>query len=156
MHCGGADTLQIKGQATLHATRDRVWLTLLSAEALQHCLPGCQEFQEIGPYEWEATMSIGMAGIKGTYAGKVKITDQVLETSYRLAVEGAGGGNRIKGTGIVTLRDGADGTTVITYDGEGQIVGILAAVGQRLFQPAARVMAEQFFKCMGTQVPSSA
>ncbi len=144
--------MQIKGQATLNATRDRVWDTLLSAEALQHCLPGCQRFQEIGPYEWEATMSIGMAGIKGTYNGKVKITDQVSRTSYRLAVEGAGGGNRIRGTGLVTLADGPDGTTLVTYEGDGNIGGTLAAIGQRLFQPAARVMAEQFFKCMGTQV----
>ena len=144
--------MQVKGQATLNASRDRVWTTLLSADALQHCLPGIQRFQEIAPYEWEATMSIGMAGIKGTYAGKVKITEQVPQTSYRLAVEGAGGGNRIRGTGVVSLSDGADGTTLVTYEGDGQIGGTLAAVGQRLFQPAARMMAEQFFKCMGTQV----
>lgn len=144
--------LQVKGQAKLNAPRDQVWRTLLDAGALQSCLPGCQRFESIGEREWEASLTVGMAGIKGTYLGRVAITDMEPETSYRLSVEGSGGGNRIRGSGVVRLADASDGGTEVSYDGDAHIAGTLAAVGQRLFQPAARMMAEQFFRCMGSRV----
>ncbi|HEV8633933.1 MAG TPA: carbon monoxide dehydrogenase subunit G [Chloroflexota bacterium] len=144
--------MQVKGQARLPARRAKVWATLLDAGALRQCLPGCKQFDEVAPAEWEATLSIGLAGITGTYKGRVRISEQQPETSYRLSVEGSGSGNRIRGSALITLSDGDDGGTVVDYDGEAQIAGTLAAVGQRLFEPAARMMADQFFRCMGNKV----
>lgn len=147
--------MQVKGQATFSAPRTEVWATLMNPDALQSCLPGVQKFEPAGEDEWEATMTVGMAGIRGTYSGRVKITDKQPETSYRLSVEGSGGGNRIRGSGLVTLEEGQDGGTNVTYDGDAQVAGVLAAVGQRLFQPAAKMMADQFFKCMAARVGES-
>jgi carbon monoxide dehydrogenase subunit G len=144
--------LQVKGQARLPAPRSKVWATLLNADTLQQCLPGCQQFTEVGPSQWEATLSVGLAGIKGTYKGRVQITDPQPESSYRLSVEGSGSGNRLRGSALITLADDGSGGTVVDYDGDAQIAGTLAAVGQRLFEPAARMMADQFFRCMGSKV----
>jgi len=120
--------------------------------ALQQCLPGCRAFEPVGPDEWEATMTIGLAAIKGTYSGRIRITDQQPETSYRLAVQGQGAGNRIRGEGQITLSDAADGGTLVRYEGDAQVQGPLAPVGQRLLPPAAKMLADQFFRCMGTQI----
>jgi carbon monoxide dehydrogenase subunit G len=144
--------LQVKGQARLQAPRSKVWATLLDADALRQCLPGCQQFDEVGPAHWEATLSIGLAGIKGTYKGRVRITEPQPESSYRLSVEGSGSGNRVRGSALITLSEDGDGVTLVDYDGDAQIAGTLAAVGQRLFEPAARMMADQFFRCMGSKV----
>ena len=144
--------MQVKGEATLSAPRSRVWATLLSAEVLQACLPGVQRFEPVGDGQWEATVTVGIAGIKGTYSGKVTIADQQPETSYRLTAEGSGAGNRVKGTAMITLADAADGGTVVSWDGDAQIAGTLAMVGQRLLQPASKLLADQFFKCMGSKV----
>lgn len=143
--------MQVKGQASLPAPRAKVWATLMDSAALESCLPGVQEFKQVGPTEWEVTLTVGMAGIKGTYKGRVTIAEQDEPNSYRLSAEGAGGGNRVRGTAVVTLTD-ADGGTNVAYDGDAQIAGTLAMVGQRLFQPAARMMADQFFRCMGSKV----
>ncbi len=146
--------MQVTGQSRLKAPRSRVWATLTDADALRRCLPGCQRFEEVAPKEWEATMSVGLAAIKGTYAGRVQISDEEPQTSYRLTVEGNGGGSRIRGSGVITLADAADaaGETVISYEGDAQVMGTLAAVGQRLLQPAAKMLADQFFGCVGSQL----
>jgi carbon monoxide dehydrogenase subunit G len=144
--------LQVKGQAQLSAPRSRVWETLMDPEALRRCLPGCQKFEPVGPTEWEATLSVGLASIRGTYSGHVRIGDQETETSYRLTVEGRGAGNRIRGDGVVTLSDTPEGATLVTYAGEAQVLGPLAAVSQRLLQPAVKMLADQFFSCTGEQV----
>ena len=144
--------MQVKGEARLSAPRSRVWATLLNADALHACLPGVQRFEPIGDGEWEATLVVGVAGIKGTYAGKVSLADQQPESSYRLSAEGSGSGNRIRGTAVITLAEAPDGGTIVSWDGEAHIAGTLAVVGQRLFQPAAKMMADQFFRCMGSKV----
>jgi carbon monoxide dehydrogenase subunit G len=129
-----------------------VWATLIDPDALQCCLPGCQKFERVAPNEWDATMTIGIAAIKGTYSGRVRISDQEPEASYRLSMEGSGAGSRVRGSGAVTLADAPDGGTLVGYDGDAQVSGTLAAVGQRLLQPAARLLADQFFKEMGAQI----
>jgi carbon monoxide dehydrogenase subunit G len=144
--------MQVKGQARLPAPRARVWATLMDSAALEGCLPGVQEFKQVGPTEWEATLTVGMAGIKGTYKGRVTIAEQDEPNSYRLSAEGSGSGNRVRGSAVVTLTDADDGGTNVDYEGDAQIAGTLAMVGQRLFQPAVRMLADQFFKCMGSKV----
>jgi carbon monoxide dehydrogenase subunit G len=124
----------------------------MDATALQSCLPGVQEFSQVGPTEYEATLTVGLAGIKGTYKGRVTIAEQNEPNSYRLSAEGSGGGNRVRGSAVVTLTDADDGGTHVAYDGDAQIAGTLAMVGQRLFQPAVRMIADQFFSCMGSKV----
>ena len=156
--------MRVTGQATLHFPRTRVWATLMDPDALRRCLPGCQEFEQVAPQEWKVTMSVGISSIRGTYSGRVKISDPEPETRYRLAVEGSGSGNRIRGEGTITLaeRAGADGDpesaageTHVTYEGEAHVQGPLASVGQRLLPPAARLLADQFFKCMGDQAAAT-
>jgi carbon monoxide dehydrogenase subunit G len=130
----------------------------MSPDALRQALPGCQKFEAVGPDEWEATMTVGLAAIRGTYTGRVKLSDREAEQRYRLSVEGSGGGSRIRGSGVITLDDaprGADASqeaTLVSYEGEAQVMGTLAAVGQRLLQPAAKMMADQFFGRVGAQV----
>lgn len=144
--------MKVSGQANLSGPRSQVWATLLDSEALKGCLPGVQRFEPAGENAWEVTMTVGMAGIKGTYTGRVSITEANPETSYRLNVEGQGGGNRVRGSGLISLADAPDGGTTITYDGDANLAGTLAMVGQRLFQPAVKMLADQFFKCMGSRV----
>lgn len=124
----------------------------MDPDAIKQCLPGCQDFQQVGPDEWTATMSIGIAGIKGTYSGRVKISGQQPEDRYTLAVEGIGAGNRIRGQGVITLTDSAEGGTLVSYAGDAHVLGPLAAVGQRLLPPAAKMLGAQFFNCMGAQI----
>src|SRR5215211_474184 len=98
----GVPGMQVKGQATIKAPRGEVWSTLMDPDALRRCLPGCRRFDEVAPSEWEAALTVGLAAIKGSYTGRVRISDQEPQRSYRLSVEGNGGGSRIRGAGLVT------------------------------------------------------
>lgn len=144
--------MRVAGQVDLSAPRGRVWATLLDPDAIRACLPGCERFEPLGPDEWAATMTIGLAAIKGTYSGRIRLADQQPPERYRLAVEGSGMGNRIRGEGLITLADTPGGGTRISYEGDALVQGPLASVGQRLLPPAAKLLASQFFGCMGARV----
>ena len=128
----------------------------MDPDAIKRCLPGCKQFEAVGPQEWEATMSVGIAAIPGTYGGRVRISDQEPETRYKLGVTGSGAGNRIRGEGVITLEELAGGKTRVSYEGDAQVQGPLAAVGQRLLPPAAKLLGDQFFACMGAQAVNAA
>ena len=56
---------------------------------------------------------------------------------------------------ILSWRPGPPIATVVTYSGEYQVAGLIAAVGQRLFEPVAQMLTSQFFGCMESRLAQS-
>jgi carbon monoxide dehydrogenase subunit G len=114
-------------------------------------LPSTKEFRQVDDDEYEATMSLGIGAIKGTYSGKVQIRDKEPSERYRLLVEGSGRPGFIKGDGLIELEDQGE-KTVVRYRGQAQVGGMIASVGQRLLQATAQLLIGQFFKSMERQL----
>ena len=89
--------MKIEGSTDMPAPRERVWAALLDPATLARALPGCEGLEEIGAGEYKATMKIGVAAIKGTFAGKVRLFDLEPPTRYRMALEGSGGPGFVRG-----------------------------------------------------------
>ena len=147
--------MKIEGTYTIAAPRSLVYATLRDPAALKECIPGCQELtlQEDGRYL--AKMQVGIAAVKGSFTGHVQITDEQEPSSYRLVVDGSGSPGFAKGDAIVTLSDAENGTRV-DVNGEGQVGGMIAAVGQRVLLPAARSLMNQFFTRMQSKIEAAA
>lgn len=145
--------MKIDGNYTVNAPRQQVFDTLMSADALRHCLPGCERFEETSEGQYETALRTGVAGIKGTFTGKVSLTDAQPPESYRLSVDGNFSGGFVNGTAEIRLEDQGARTRIL-YSGDGQVGGPLARVGQRLMAPAAKMVVGQFFKCMEGQIKS--
>jgi len=136
--------MEITGEHTFNAPRQKVWDLLLDPAVLKDSLPGCEKLDVVGPDEYTATMKIGVAMIRGTFTGKVKITDKVEPSSYSMSVEGSGPQGQVSGVGALELIDQGE-TTVVRYKGDANIRGTLARVGARVVQPAAKMIVGQFF-----------
>jgi carbon monoxide dehydrogenase subunit G len=142
--------MELAGEHTFSAPRERVWNLLLDPEVLKASLPGCEKLDEIGPDEYAATMKIGVAMIKGTFTGKVKITDKVEPERYSMSVEGSGPQGQVSGVGTLELIDQGD-KTLVRYKGDANVRGTLARVGARVVQPAAKMIVGQFFDKIESQ-----
>jgi uncharacterized protein len=57
----------------------------------------------------------------------------------------------MQGTGLLELSEDPQGTKV-TYQGDVQVGGPIASVGQRLLEGAAKMMVGQFFTAVNTQL----
>lgn len=139
--------MQLTGEHTFDAPREVVWNFLMDPAVLESCLPGAEGMTEVGPDEYTATMKVGIAMIKGTFNGRVKITDKVDLTSYRMEVEGSGPQGQVSGAGTLELVEN-NGKTTVKYNGDANIRGTMARVGARMVQPAARQIVGQFFSCL--------
>jgi carbon monoxide dehydrogenase subunit G len=139
--------MHLSGSYTFKAPLQLVWDTLLGPDTIAKCMPGCEQFTQIGPDEYQATMRIGIGPVKGTYSGKIKLVDQQPPYSYRMEVEGGGAPGHVTGAGVMRLQENG-GAVVVAYEGDAQVTGKIASVGQRLLTPIAKQMINQFFKCM--------
>ncbi|HEY1266704.1 MAG TPA: carbon monoxide dehydrogenase subunit G [Candidatus Binatia bacterium] len=137
--------MKIEGTYTFKAPRDRVWQVLQDPKVMAQCMPGCEEMKEIGPDQFEATMKVGVASVKGTYKGKVAIKDKRAPEHYVLSGEGAGGPGFMKGDVAIDLED-RGGETLLKYSTDAKVGGIIAGLGQRMVGGVARMLVDQFFK----------
>lgn len=143
--------MKVEGSYTFNAPVERVWDTLMDPAVLASCIPGCEKLEPVGADEYEAVLKVGIAAIKGTYKGKVRLTDKQPPTRYTMAVEGSGGPGFVKGTGAVELVPEGE-TTRVNVQGDAQVGGPVAGVGQRLIGGAARMLLGQFFDCLKRRV----
>jgi carbon monoxide dehydrogenase subunit G len=141
--------LKFEGSYTFNAPREKVWEVLQDPRIMAQCMPGCEQLTEIAPDQYEATMKVGVAAVKGTYKGKLMIKDKQAPGHYRLSGEGSGGPGFMQGDVSIDLEE-ADGRTVLKYSADAQAGGLIASVGQRMLGGVAKMMLDQFFKKMET------
>jgi carbon monoxide dehydrogenase subunit G len=139
--------MKIEGSSDIPAPRERVWAAFLDPGVLAQALPGCERLEAVGENEYKATMKVGVAAIKGTFEGKVKLSDLEPPNRYRMAVEGSGGPGFVRGDAGMQLSD-VDGGTRVSYDADVQVGGLIASVGQRMLGGVTKMMLDQFFSRM--------
>lgn len=142
--------MKLEGTHQLEARRERVYQSLVNPEVLQRCIPGCERLERIGENRFSATIRTGVGSIKGVFEGKVQLEDLREPEHFRIVVEGKGAPGFLKGSGDLDLAPEGDGTKV-TYAGDVQVGGTIASVGQRMIQGTAKMMAAQFFTCLGAE-----
>ena len=144
--------MKITGKHTINASRDQVWERLIDPDTIAGCLPGVESLDKIGDDEYSMAMNIGIGMVKGTYTGKVRLSNMNEPTDYQMYVEGSGRPGFIKGTGTVRLADGENSTTDIEYDGDVEVGGPVGAVAQRMLGGVANRMVGQFFGCVESKI----
>ncbi len=136
--------MKVSGTYTLPVAPERAYQILQDPAVLAQAMPGCESLEKIGPDEYRMKMKVILAALSGAFEGKVRITDQVPPSSFRLIVEGSGRIGFLKGDGFLKLA-ARDGNTEVSYEGDAQVGGTMAAVGQRLIDGTAKMMIKKFF-----------
>ena len=96
--------MKIEGSYQFKAPRERIWEILQDPGIMAQCMPGCEGMEEVGPDEFEATVKVGIAAVKGSYKAKVAIKDRQPPSHYVLSGSGSGGPGFMQGTWSSTWR----------------------------------------------------
>jgi len=147
--------MKIEGFYKVPAPREVVYKQLLDPQTLKQALPGCEKLEPNPDGSYQAEIKVGIAAVKGTYQGRVEIVDQNPPERFRIRVNAQGKGGFLKGEGEIFLT-GSDGETTVSYAGDTQVGGLIAAVGQRMIQAATRQIVTQFFQAFAKQLQQGA
>ena len=150
----GGNIVKVSGTHLLNAPRERVWQRLNDPAFLKVCLPGCESLEATSPDHYQAVLTVGIAAVKGKYTGSVTLSEKEPPQRVKMRVEGKGSGGFMQGMGVLELVEEANGTKVI-YQGDVQVGGPIASVGQRLLDGAAKMMVGQFFTAANAQLAAT-
>jgi carbon monoxide dehydrogenase subunit G len=125
---------------------ERAYTLLQDPVVLARCMPGTQALELIGEAEYQMKMKVVLASFSGLFSGKVRIADPEPPCRFRLIVEGIGKIGFLNGEGLLTLVPAEGESTEVRYEGEVQVGGTIAGVGQRLLDTTAKTIIKRFFK----------
>jgi carbon monoxide dehydrogenase subunit G len=137
--------MKVSGSATLHAPVEKVYAALNDPAVLVRTIPGCERLERAGEDAYKLTVTAGVASARGTYAGDVRIADQRPPQAFTLKASGAGAPGTVTADVQVRLAPGDDGTTVLSYDADAVVGGMIGGVGQRMLAGVAKRTAGDFF-----------
>ena len=143
--------MKLEGNHTFNGPRQEIWEFIMDPAVIAKTIPGCDEMTEIDKDVFEATMTIGIAAVKGVYRSKISLLDKQTPESYRLKIDGKGARGFLNATVSVRLEDQGD-KTLLHYVAENQIGGPIAAIGQRIVGAAAKMFVNQSFKSLEKQL----
>ena len=135
--------MKLQGEYIFDGPREEVWEIVRDPEVLATALPGTQSLELVGENEYAGKMNVRIGPVAGVFAGKIVVSDEVPPESCTLEVEGKGAPGFGSGTGHVQLVELEDGQTLLKYEGDMQVGGKIASVGQRLIDTASKSMISQ-------------
>jgi carbon monoxide dehydrogenase subunit G len=137
--------MRVAGNATLHAPVEAVYAALRDPRVLVRTIPGCERLEQVGEDAYAMTVTAGVASVRGTYAGDVRLTDHRAPNGFVLRASGSGAPGTVSANVTVDLAPGQDGTTELSYDADAVVGGTIGGVGQRLLAGVAKRTAGEFF-----------
>lgn len=143
--------MKLAGEYTLPGSPEKVWELLTDPNRLAKLLPGCERLDSDGPDRFKAAIKLGIAAITGKYAGTVEFSEKEPPRSMRMKISGKGMPGFVDGSGHVELK-GKNGETHLRYTGDAQVGGMIASVGQRMIEGAAKKIVDQFFAAVADEL----
>jgi uncharacterized protein len=137
--------MKVAGEAVLSAPVEHVWSALLDPSVLVRTIPGCERLETTGEHTYDMTVNAGVAAIRGVYSGTCALSDLAPHDSLVLKAQGAGAPGTIAADVKVGFTDNGDGTTLLRYDADAIVGGMIGGVGQRMLTSVSKRMAGEFF-----------
>jgi carbon monoxide dehydrogenase subunit G len=137
--------MKVSGTTVLRGPVETVYAVLNDPAVLVRTIPGCERLEQVRPDMYKATVTAGVASIRGSFSGEVHLTDQRAPHSFVLRAAGSGAPGTVAADVAVTLADDGTGLTLLSYDADAVVGGMVGGVGQRVLAGVARKTADDFF-----------
>jgi carbon monoxide dehydrogenase subunit G len=135
--------VKIEGEYIFDGPRDAIWEIVRDPDVLATALPGTQSLEQVSENEYQGEMQVRIGPVGGLFSGRVEISDEVPPESLTMSVEGKGKPGFINGTGYVQLTPADEGKTLMKYQGDMEVGGRLASVGQRMMDSVSKSLLKQ-------------
>ena len=146
--------MKVVGEYKFEAPASEVWKALLDPVVLAAVMPGCEKLELVDDaYVGELNIKVGP--VQGKFQGKVVLADVVEEQGYTMTVDGRGQPGFVKAKAAVKLTPEGE-ETKMEYDGDAQVGGRIASVGQRLIDSSAKAIIKESLEGLNANVKARA
>lgn len=150
--------MRFQGDVTIDAPRDRSWAFLTDPHQLITCAPGVQSLKIVDENRFIVVVKVGVGPIRGTFNCAVMWLERDAPERARVRAQCKVPGTTVDMLTLMTLAK-LDGTrTVLHWEAEATIKGLMAGVAGRFAQGAADTITQRVFACIKSKLeaPTSA
>ena len=148
--------LDIGGNETIPAPVEALWIALNDPKVLTRCVPGCKSMTETAPDAYKVDMQLRVAAVGGSFEGEIALSDKDAPKSCSIKVSGAGTLGHGNGSARFELTPEGPNATKLTYQGVGEIGGLVAGVGQRILGSVSKHLIGKFFTSLRKEFETQA
>ena len=138
-------SVKVQGEIIVDASQEEVWNALNNPDVLMKATPGCKTLTEVEADSYKADISLGIAAVRGEYEATIRIFEKSAPNRYCLLMKADSTMGFVEGKATVELEYNHP-NTIIRYEGEAQVGGLVAGVGQRILSGIAKMIVKDFFK----------
>jgi carbon monoxide dehydrogenase subunit G len=140
--------LDIGGSETIGTDMESLWRALNDPTVLTRCIPGCKGMTEVSPGAYKVAMQLKVAAVGGSFEGDIALADKEPPWSCRIMVSGAGTLGHGNGEATFVLTAESEEACILTYQGAGEIGGLVVGVGQRILGSVSKHLVGRFFTAL--------
>jgi carbon monoxide dehydrogenase subunit G len=150
--------IQVTGDYEFAAPQELVWEMMLDPEVLAKTIPGCEKLEQVDENTYTGRLNIRVGPVQGIFQGKVEMSDRRPPTGLHMVVNGSGPAGVVRGEGDMTLQSltppnaQSPSATRLHYDGQVQVSGRIATVGQRVMDSSTRSIVKQSLQSLESQI----
>jgi carbon monoxide dehydrogenase subunit G len=150
--------LDIGGVEKIQVPAERLWKALNDSIVLTRCIPGCKTMTEIAPDAYKVEMQLRVAAVGGSFEGEIALSDKVPPTACSIKVSGAGTLGHGHGNARFEIAPEGPDASRLSFQGVGEIGGLVAGVGQRILSSVSKHLVGRFFTALRKEleVPGAA
>jgi hypothetical protein len=137
---GGVEKIQVPAEA--------LWKALNDPAVLTRCIPGCKTMTEISPDTYKVEMQLRVAAVGGSFEGEISLSDKEPPKTCQIKVSGAGTLGHGNGSARFEIAPEGAAASSLTFQGVGEIGGLVAGVGQRILSSVSKHLVGRFFTAL--------
>jgi carbon monoxide dehydrogenase subunit G len=137
--------MNITGEITVDAPRERVFDALKNAPFFASCVDGVRDLKEIDATHYDAVIEAKVAYLRFSFKVTVEVTRIAPPDQIEAKIEGTPLGvvGRLTATSATQLTE-AGGQTIVHYTIDTTLTGKLGSIGQPVLRAKAKEMEKQF------------
>lgn len=140
--------MKIEGEHVFNGPRQEVWQMFYDPAILSSAVPGMEKLEMAADGGYVGIMNVRVGPVSGKFDVKLSLSDINEPESLTLTVDAKGAPGFVKGVGKVHFIETQEGTTIQQYDGDVNIGGALASVGQRMIDSVAKSIIRTAFETL--------
>ena len=134
----------LAGTSAIRASAETTWSRLSDASFVASCAPGVESVRELGDGRSEALASFGAGPIRLRFRIEAAFVSESPGSSAQVTLRGRAPGTEFRAALHLDVRSAGAGSSV-AWTGSADVHGVLASVGSRGVEAAARAAAEKFW-----------
>jgi carbon monoxide dehydrogenase subunit G len=147
--------MHFQGDVTIEAPRERAWEFLSDPRQVTQCAPDLQSLQIVDDQRFTVVVRTGVGAVKGTFTFAVTWLERQGPERARVQARGKLPGSAVDLDTLMVLTDLGGAATLLHWEADVSVKGLIASVGARLLQAAADKTTRELFACIKTKLEAT-